>query len=291
MNQFDRTRLLRAYLADFGAIAVPGIHDGLSARLVQKSGFKLAFVSGAGVAMSRLGQADLALLSFTEICDSVRAMALACDLPLIVDIDTGFGNAHNAALAVRQLERAGASGCQIEDQTFPKRCGHLTGKQVISVNDMSVKIRAIVSARTNKDTLVIARTDALAITGLTDALLRCDAYLEAGADALFVEAPRSIEEMKAIASHVNGRAPLVHNFVEGGKSPIAGLDQLESIGYKLGLFPLIGLHAGVPAQLRLLQHLQATGQTANWSGPMADLHELNKQVYLSSLLEQADDYR
>jgi 2-methylisocitrate lyase-like PEP mutase family enzyme len=281
---------LRAILALPDPLIVPGIHDGLSARLVHQVGFRAAFVSGAGVSMSRLGLADLAFLSLSDLCDSVRAMSLVSALPLIVDIDTGYGNAHNAAMAVRLLERAGAAALQIEDQTFPKRCGHIVGKQVIPVAEMAHKIRAACSARANPDTMIFARTDTLAVNGLADALLRCDAFLEAGADGLFVEAPLNIDDMRVIAGHVGGRAPLVHNFVEGGKSPIENSQQLAQLGYKIGLFPLATLHAGIPAQQALLAHLLIVGDTKNWSGPMADLSELNKMVGLPELLEASTSY-
>jgi 2-methylisocitrate lyase-like PEP mutase family enzyme len=281
---------LRAILALPGPLIVPGIHDGLSARLVHQAGFRASFVSGAGVSMSRLGLADLAFLSLSDLCDSVRAISLVSGLPLIVDIDTGYGNAHNAAMAVRQLERAGAAALQIEDQTFPKRCGHIGGKQVIPVAEMAHKIRAACGARANPDTMIFARTDTLAVNGLADALLRCDAFLEAGADGLFVEAPLNIDYMKAIAGHVGGRAPLVHNFVEGGRSPIENSKQLAQLGYKIGLFPLATLHAGIPAQQALLSHLLNAGDTKSWSGPMADLSELNKMVGLPELLSASMSY-
>ena len=286
-----RAQELRALLAQTRPLAAPGIHDGLSARLVQASGFKAAFVSGAGVSMSRLGQADLAFLNLADMTDAVRAMALACNLPLIVDIDTGYGNAHNAAAAVRQLERAGAAALQMEDQTFPKRCGHLAGKDVIPAAEMAAKIRAACAARANPSTMIFARTDALSVTGLDDALARCDVYLEAGADALFVEAPRSVVDMKTIAAHVQVRAPLIHNFVEGGRSPIRDLDDLGKLGYRVGLFPLALLHAGVPAQLSLLSHLRETGQSASWPAEKACLHALNEIVDLPGLLAKGQTFQ
>ena len=289
-KQIDRARMLRAMLAANKPLVVPGVHDGLSARLVQASGFHAAFVSGAGVSMARLGQADLGFLTISEMCDTVRAIGFACSLPLIVDIDTGYGNAHNAAQAVRQLERAGACALQMEDQTFPKRCGHLAGKSVIPGHEMAAKIRAASAARSNPDTLIIARTDALAVTGLDDALARCELYLGAGADVLFVEAPRSVADMKAIAAHVAGRAPLVHNFVEGGKSPVTDASDLSELGYKIALFPLVSLHAGVPAQMSILHHLNATGRTRDWSGLIADLHTLNQSVGLDKLLSTSQLY-
>jgi 2-methylisocitrate lyase-like PEP mutase family enzyme len=290
MKQDHRAAALRALIAAPGPLIVPGIHDGFSARLVQASAFQAGFVSGAGVSMSRLGQADLAFLSVSDMADTLRALSLACSIPLIVDIDTGYGSAHNAAACVRQLERAGAAALQMEDQTFPKRCGHLAGKSLIPALEMASKVRAACGARANPATMIIARTDALAVTGLQDALTRCDLYLEAGADALFVEAPRSIEEMKAIAAYIGGRSVLVHNFVEGGKSPIASAHELEPLGYKVGLFPLANLHAAIPSQQALLGHLKASGQTRDWSGAMADLHELNDLLGLASLLESAKSY-
>lgn len=283
-------RKLRACLDIPQPLIVPGIHDGISARLAQRAGFDVGFVSGAGVSMSRLGQADLAFLNLSDLCDAVRAISFACDLALVVDIDTGYGNAHNAAMAVRQLERAGASALQMEDQTFPKRCGHINGKHVIPASEMAAKIRAACAARVNPETMIIARTDALAVNGLSDALARCDTYMEAGADALFVEAPRSIDEMKIIAAHVGGRVPLEHNFVEGGNSPIAHVADLTRLGYKIGLFPLVSLHAAIPAQTALLRHLHTNGQTMDWTGNIADLNDLNEIIGLTALLTTAASY-
>jgi 2-methylisocitrate lyase-like PEP mutase family enzyme len=290
MKPDTKVQRLRALLARPEPLILPGIHDGLSAVMAQAAGFEAAFVSGAGVSMSRLGLADMAFLSVTELCDCVRAMSHASGLPLLVDMDTGFGNALNAARCMVQLERAGAAGVQMEDQTAPKRCGHMSGKNVVSGDEMAGKIRAVCEARTNPDTVVIARTDALGVNGLLDALARCDLYIEAGADALFVEAPKTVHDMKAIAAHVNRRVPLVHNFVEGGTSPISNGAELLALGYKVGLFPLLFLHAGVPAQQALLDHLHKTGSTHDWSGPMADLAALSEIVGLESLLETGRHY-
>jgi 2-methylisocitrate lyase-like PEP mutase family enzyme len=276
---------LRERLAGPDAIGAIGVHDGLSARLLANAGGRVGFISGAGISMSRLGKPDLGYLSVTDIADSVRAISDAApSLDLIVDIDTGFGNAINAAHAVRVLERAGASALQMEDQTFPKRCGHLAGKSVIPCGEMVGKIRAACDARTKSDTLIIARTDAIAVTGLDDAIARGEAYLDAGADALFLEAPATQSDMVKIANIFAHRVPLVHNFVEGGASPIASLAQLQALGYKIGLFPLVFLHAGVPAQIALLEHVLRKGDTAHYPGPLASLQDLNRHSGLSDAL-------
>jgi 2-methylisocitrate lyase-like PEP mutase family enzyme len=268
------------------AVGALGVHDGLSARLLEGAGGQIGFVSGAGVSFARFGKPDLGFLNVSDLADVVRTIAeCAPSLALIVDIDTGFGNALNTAHGVRTLERAGANALQIEDQTFPKRCGHLAGKSVIGTNEMVGKIRAACDARTNADTLIFARTDAIAVTGLHDAIDRGEAYLAAGADALFFEAPASRDDMATIARHFGGTIPLIHNLVEGGKSPVSNLSQLTDLGYKLGLFPLLSLHAGVPAQVAMLNHVLSQGSSTDFSGPMANLHDLNSFVGLESALE------
>jgi 2-methylisocitrate lyase-like PEP mutase family enzyme len=277
---------LRERLTKPEALGVPGVHDGLSARMVAGAGFEVAFVSGAGVSMSRFGQADFGYIGLSDLADTVRAMSISApNLALIVDIDTGFGNAINTAQTVRVLERAGANALQIEDQTLPKRCGHLAGKSVIPASEMVGKLRAACDARKSRDTLIIARTDALAVTGFEDALERGEMYLEAGADALFIEAPQNLEQMQHISKRFSGRIPLVHNLVEGGKSPVAGVDDLTELGYKIALFPLMFLNAGVPAQLRLLEHVRTAGNTAHFDEKLASLRDLNALLGVPELLE------
>lgn len=271
---------LRARLSRPEPLAAPGAHDALSARLCEAAGFEAVFVSGAGVTFSRFAKPDLAFVTLDEMAQVVRAMRLVCELPLIVDVDAGHGNALNAAHAIRTLERAGAAGVQIEDQTNPKRCGHLVGKEVVSRGEMVARIAAMVEARRDPDTLLIARTDALATHGLDEALARGEAFLAAGADALFVEAPTDLAQMATIGRRFGGRAPLVHNFVAGGRSPVTHLGELSALGYRLGLFPLAGLQAAVPAQRALLAHLRAHGATADWTGAQADLHDLNDMLDL-----------
>jgi 2-methylisocitrate lyase-like PEP mutase family enzyme len=272
-----------------------GVHDGFSARLLANAGGEIGFVSGAGISFSRLGMPDLGFLTISDLTDVVRNISHAAPgLDLIVDIDTGFGNAINTAHAVRTLERAGANALQIEDQTFPKRCGHLAGKSVIEAAEMAGKIRAACEARTSADTLIFARTDAFGVHGLADALERGEAYLEAGADALFIEAPAMRDDMVAIAKQFAHRTPLIHNLVEGGTSPVSSLAELEALGYRLGLFPLMFLHAAIPAQSAILEHVLAHGATANYSGPLAKLADLNRHIgtdeaLATGLMYQGDD--
>jgi 2-methylisocitrate lyase-like PEP mutase family enzyme len=267
------------------ALGAIGVHDGLSARLLAKAGGTIGFISGAGISFSRLGKPDLGFLTVSDLADVVRTIAdSAPRLDLIVDIDTGFGNAMNAAHAVRTLERAGATALQIEDQTFPKRCGHLAGKSVIDAGEMVGKIRAACDARTSPDTLIFARTDAIGVHGLEDALARGESYLEAGADALFMEAPATRDDMVAIAKRFAHRTPLIHNLVEGGASPVSSLSDLSALGYRLGLFPLMFLHAAIPAQAAILEHVLKRGATSNFAGPMASLHDLNHEIGIDAAL-------
>lgn len=269
-----------------------GVHDGLSARLLETAGGSIGFVSGAGISFARFGKPDLGFLTVSDLTDVVRIIAdCAPTLDLIVDIDTGFGNAINTAHAVRTLERAGASALQIEDQTFPKRCGHLAGKSVIETSEMVGKVRAACDARHNPETLIFARTDAIGVLGLEAAIARGDAYLEAGADALFLEAPSSYEDMATIAQHFKARAPLIHNLVEGGTTPISTLSALGELGYKLGLFPLASLHAAIPAQTAMINQILETGASAHFEGPIATLADINKLVSLDAALEIGRRYR
>ena len=273
-----------------GAIAVPGICDALSLKLAQISGFQAAFLSGAGLSMSRYGRPDLGFVGLNELTETVAAMTEATDVPLIVDIDTGFGNALNVSRTVKLLERAGAAALQMEDQTAPKRCGHLSGKSVIAKSEMAGKIRAAVDARSSDETLIFARTDALGVHGIDDALDRGEAYLEAGADALFIEAPKNIAQMKRISQRFGSRIPLIHNLVEGGKSPVQSKSDVEVIGYKIALFPLAFMHAAIPAGRAILNHLFDTGQTKSWPGAHDDLSDLNRYVELQRWLDMSEEF-
>ncbi len=233
---------------------VPGAGNALTTRIIEDVGFESVYVSGAAIANLFLGSPDVGLTNLTEVAMHVAAIRDACSVPLIVDADAGFGNVVNTWRSVRVLERAGADAIQLEDQSFPKRCGHFAGKSVISPEEMADKIRAAREARTDPDLLIIARTDARAEHGLGEACRRALAYHEAGADMLFVEAPESIEEVETIARELPG--PLVHNVVEGGVTPPIPLARLDELGYSVALFANISLLAGIRATREILLYLR-----------------------------------
>jgi 2-methylisocitrate lyase-like PEP mutase family enzyme len=233
---------------------VPGAGNALTTRIIEDIGFESAYVSGAAIANLFLGSPDVGLTNLTEVAMHVAAIRDACSVPMIVDADTGFGNVVNTWRTVRVLERAGADAIQLEDQSFPKRCGHFAGKSVISPEEMADKIRAAREARTDPDLLIIARTDARAEHGLGEACRRALAYHEAGADMLFVEAPESTEEVETIARELPG--PLVHNVVEGGVTPPIPLARLDELGYSVALFANISLLAGIRATREILLYLR-----------------------------------
>ncbi len=233
--------ILRAELAN-GVVIAPGVYDALSARIAAKAGAKAVYMSGFGVAGSLLGVPDIGLVSATEMIERVRALSAACaPAPLIADGDNGYGGPLNVERLVRAYEQAGAAAIQLEDQVMPKRCGHMDGKEIVPRDEAVAKIKAAVGARA-KDFVVIARTDAISVTGLDEALHRADAFLKAGADILFVEAPRSESDLRAIADRFKG-VPLVANMVEGGKTPALDVRALGEMGYRLILYPITALLA------------------------------------------------
>jgi 2-methylisocitrate lyase-like PEP mutase family enzyme len=280
---------LRAALRGGACLRAPGVYDGLSALLAEQAGFDMAFVSGACVSFARHGRPDMGLVSMSEVADCVAVMRERVSLPLSVDIDTGFGNALNVQRTVRVFERAGASALQMEDQVMPKRCGHMAGKQVIPADEMVGKIRAALDARQNADTLLIARTDALGVNGFEDALERAERYLEAGADALFIEAPKTEAQMQTIARQFAARIPLVHNLVEGGGSPVPDAASLETLGYRIALYPAALLHLFVPQAQALLAHIRAQGSTQGFAG-LIDLNRINAVLGAPELLQVSDKY-
>src|SRR5579871_1861342 len=231
------TARLRVLLAQPDLLVAPGAYDALSARLIAQAGFPAVYMTGFGTAASVLGQPDVGLLTMSEMV--ARAAALAAvvgGLPLIADADTGYGNPINVRRTVREYERAGVAAIHIEDQVWPKKCGHMEGKQVIPSDEMVQKIRAAVDARQDPDFVIIARTDANAVYGLEDALQRGRAYRDAGADVIFIEAPRSLEELQAIARTFEG-VPLLYNWAESGKTPLLPLGDIHALGFKLVIFP------------------------------------------------------
>lgn len=280
---------LRQALAQGRCLKAPGVYDGLSALLAEQAGFELGFVSGACVAFARHGRPDMGLVSMSEVADTVALMRERVAMPLSVDMDTGFGNALNVQRTVRVFERAGASALQMEDQVMPKRCGHMAGKQVISAQEMVGKIKAALDARLDENTLIIARTDALGVHGFEDALARAEQYLEAGADALFIEAPKTLAQMQQISERFAGRVPLIHNLVEGGGSPVADAAALEKMGYRMALYPAALLHLFVPQAQALLAHIKNHGSTVG-RDELIDLQQINDVLGAPQLLAQAERY-
>jgi 2-methylisocitrate lyase-like PEP mutase family enzyme len=272
------------------ALVAPGVYDALTALLVEQAGFEAAFLSGASIAYTQLGRPDIGLLGLEQIVDVTARIRDRVTLPLIVDADTGFGNALNVQRTVRLLERAGANAIQIEDQTFPKRCGHLTGKAVEPSEIMTGKIRAAVDARRSSETLIVARTDAIAVEGFDAALERAERYLEAGADVLFIEAPQSEQQMARIAQDFSDRTPLLANMVEGGSTPIKTADQLSKLGFRIVITPGALVRALIPHLEALLLTLKTTGSTAAFSGPMTDLKGVNMRIGLDDMVRQGQRY-
>ena len=251
---------LRELIARGGApLLLPGAPNALTARVVEQAGFEAVYVSGAGLANTYLGMPDLGLMSVTELVGHVAAMSEAVSIPLVVDADTGFGNALNVQRTVRQLERAGAAAIQLEDQVSPKKCGHFAGKDVVSVQEMVGKVHAAVDARLDSDVMIIARTDAVATEGLEAACERMAAYREAGADMMFVEAPRSAEDMAYIVKTVPG----VHmaNMVEGGLTPLMSRDELGELGFAVVLYANAAMRGAVAGMRQVMHHLAVHGDT------------------------------
>lgn len=254
---------LRQRLTAPGIIVAPGCYDGLSARLVQQAGFDTTYASGGAIARSA-GIPDLGLLSFTEIGDRLAQIVDAVDIPVIADMDTGYGNALNARHAVREFERAGVAGFHLEDQTFPKRCGHLDDKGVVGSHEFEQKLRAVRDALADQDMVIIARTDAIAVEGFESAITRAQAYAEAGADVVFVEAPQSEEQIREVARRLP--QPKLINMFHGGKTPLMSFQDLDAMGYKIVIVPSDTQRAAIAAMRRVLDAIRRDGH----SGALAD---------------------
>jgi 2,3-dimethylmalate lyase len=276
------TTQLRQLLREPGIIVAPGAYDCLTAKLIAREGFPAVYMTGAGTALTRLGQPDLGVATLSEMVANAAAMASTVAIPLIADADTGYGGALNVYRTVREYEKAGVAALHIEDQVFPKRCGHLEGKQVVPTEEMVIKLRAAVEARTDEDLVLIARTDALAVTGLDDTLRRCHAYVEAGADVLFVEALRSREEIERIVREVH--VPLLYNFVEHGKSPLLPVDELQRLGFKVVIFPGSIMLAVLPLVRQILAEIKQRGTTDAFLDRMTNVVELFETMGLSDML-------
>ena len=279
---------LRQRLAAKPILLAPGVCDALTATIAADAGFEALYVSGANIAYTRLGRSDIGLTTMSEMADTVALIADRVPLPLIVDADTGFGNALNAQRTMRFYARAGAAALQIEDQTFPKRCGHLRDKTLIPTAEMTGKIKAMADARIG-DTLIIARTDAIAVEGFDAALDRAAAYHEAGADALFIEAPRTQKQLAAIPRRFAG-TPVMANMVEGGDTPIHSAADLEALGFALVIFPGGIARALAHTAAAYYDSLKANGSNAPFRERMDDFAGLNARIGTAALLAEGAKY-
>ena len=273
-----------------GFVLAPGIYDALSGLIAAQSGSEAAYLSGASIAYTRFGRSDIGLVSVSEVHDTLAAITDRIDIPVIVDADTGFGNALNVQRTVRQFERAGAAAIQLEDQSFPKRCGHLDGKTLVTQAEMVGKIKAALDARKNEETLIIARTDARAVEGLEPALERASAYRDAGADVLFIEAPQSLDEMRTITTTFAKDIPLLANMVEGGKTPISSAEDLAALGYRLAIFPGGAVRAIAHHLNDYYSGLLRDGHNRVFSERMYDFDGLNDVIGTKALLAQGKKY-
>ena len=273
MNESLRTRL-RQRLNQPGLVVAPGVFDMVSLRLADTFGFDALYMTGYGTVASHMGLPDAGLATYSDMVGRVTAMAGMARAPLIADADTGYGGLLNMRHTIRGYEAAGAAAIQLEDQEFPKKCGHTPGRRVIPMEDMVRKIQVAVDARTDPNFLIIARTDARTSLGLDEALRRAEAYAQAGADILFVESPESEEEMRRIGRSFD--VPLVANMVERGRTPVLTQAELESIGYKLAIFPVTALLAAVQAMTQVYGQFKAQGSSAGGHMPLYDFGELTK---------------
>jgi 2-methylisocitrate lyase-like PEP mutase family enzyme len=271
-------------------LLAPGVYDAFSALVAQQAGFEALYLSGASIAYTRLGRSDIGLTTATEVAQTLAHITERVSLPVIVDADTGFGNALNTQRTVRAFERAGAAMIQLEDQTFPKRCGHLDGKGVVPVGEMRGKLHAALDARQSASTLILARTDALAVEGLSAALDRAEAYLECGVDALFIEALRTPEDMGLACQRFAHRVPLLANMVEGGKTPIESADTLAQKGFKIVIFPGGTARAVAHALQAYYASLKQHQTTTPWRDRMLDFEGLNQLIGTPELLALGQRY-
>ena len=262
---------LRQLIAQ-GAVMLPGVPNAAMARQVERTGFDAVYISGAGMANATAGVPDIGLLSMTEVVRLAGYIANAVAIPAIVDADTGFGGAENVARTIRELETADLAGCHIEDQEFPKRCGHLAGKSLVDPEEMIAKIKAAVRARRDQDFFIIARTDAHAVEDFGRTVERARSYVEAGADGIFPEALQSSEEFKAFAREV--KAPLLANMTEFGKSPLLSFQQLSDFGYRMVIFPMSAFRVSMKASEEFLHDLKKRGTQSGWLDKMQTRKEL-----------------
>jgi 2-methylisocitrate lyase-like PEP mutase family enzyme len=281
---------LRARLARLPILIAPGVYDPLTALTAQKAGFEALYVSGAAIAYTRLGRPDIGLVTMDEVGNTVALIRDRVDAHLVVDADTGYGNALNVERTVRLFERAGANAIQLEDQDFPKRCGHLGDKTLIPAPEMAGKIKAAVDSRASTDTLIIARTDAVAVEGFDRAIARAALYREVGADMLFIEAPRERTELGRIGALMGKAAPLMANMVEGGKTPILSADELQRLGFAFVIFPGAVVRALAKAAEEFYDSLRSNGTTTPFRARMFDFDGLNHLIGTPEMLARGKQY-
>ena len=269
---------LKKMLKSNKAIVIPGVYDAIGAKIAEKVGFEAMFQTGYGTSATLFGMPDYGFIGATETVDNARRICRSVSVPVIVDSDTGYGNALSVWKLVQELEAAGASGIFLEDQRWPKRCGHMQGKEVISQEEYTEKLGAAIDARQNKDFIIVARTDARATEGLDGAIERGLQNKKTGADAVFIEAPKSIDEMKQIGKSI--KAPLVANMIEGGATPLSSADALHKMGFNIILYPLSVLFANTFATMNILKELKKTGTTAKFKQKVVNFDQFNDLVEL-----------
>jgi 2-methylisocitrate lyase-like PEP mutase family enzyme len=283
------TTRLKQLLGGTRCIVAPGVADAFAARMVAMEGFDACYMTGFGTSLTRLGMPDIGLLTLSEMVDNAARIADACSMPLVADADTGYGNAMNVRRTIRDYERAGVAGVHLEDQAWPKRCGHLAGKRVIPVEEMESKLKAAVDSRRDADFVVIARTDAIAVEGFEAALERAERYRAAGADMLFIEAPTSLQQLDAIAARFRGM-PLLYNMAASGKTPDLDNAAMARLGFRLAIFPNWLLLAAIPAMRRMLKELKSKGSVADIRAEVATFREFTEIAGLPEIQALEDRY-
>lgn len=281
---------LKSRLTNKDILLAPGIYDALGAHIAEMAGAEAVYLSGASIAYTRFARPDIGLVGMSEVADTLALICERVSVPVIVDADNGYGNALNVQRTVRTFERAGAAGLQLEDQAYPKRCGHLDGKILISAGEMAGKIEAACDARSSDETLIIARTDAIAVEGFESALERAEQYAEAGADVLFVEAPQNVDQMNLLTARLGGKAPLLANMVEGGKTPLMRINELQDIGYRLVIFPAGLVRAQAKLTREFFDTLIAEGTTGPFQNRMLDFKGINELIGTGNMLSLGKKY-
>jgi 2,3-dimethylmalate lyase len=285
----EKAKLVRRHLSEKGQLVMPGVFDALSAKIASRAGFEVIFITGYSLSATLLGEPDFGLLTQTEVVNAAERICSVTDTPVIVDADTGYGNAINVIRTVQDLSRAGAAGMFLEDQVWPKRCGHMKGKQVIPLDEQLKKLRAALEARSDHDFYIVARTDARQALGLTEAITRGVAFKEAGADAVFVEAPESKEEMKEIARHVPG--PLVANMLERGVTPLMNPQELKELGFDLIVWPLAPVYSVAKSLAEVYSTLRRDGSTTAIIDRLMPFDDFNEIVGLEAKYSLDQKYR